>query len=350
MNLHTFFADTVGAGWTPVSPCTDPAELAKLDACCARGPCMQPLTQDGDILYFDRSMPAQSGDIVVYKLSSRAVAALNDALPPGADPWSANSPYWVKLLAGSRANGLLVCSGGDLVTPSFMASECPTDEAPVFPVRNVRRAGRLLFTAEPQEPRLVPRRGMLAATVAGLALSGCRVDGVDVPELPPIVETDAAADTAQLGTNAATAIYTASVAGPVNVNTPGGNSASPAYLLTSISPAALPFDTTQVLTITGFLDMLANAQQNDAYVAASTTSGLNVGAVASAGGYGARNPSTGLPSAGGSFAIEQTYAVAAGTSQTYYIYGAAILSTSGSSAGSYVNVTNLNAKVEVIKR
>jgi hypothetical protein len=96
------------------------------------------------------------------------------------------------------------------------------------------------------------------------------------------------------------------------------------------------------------MDENAVAQQNSCYIAISTSSGLNVGAVASIGNFAARNPSTGLAQGGGSFAVEETFTVAGGTAQTYYLYGASILANTGPQAGSYCNVGSINMKAEVI--
>jgi hypothetical protein len=348
MNPETYFADTVAAGWAPRNPCTDERELAGLFAMLTRGDCISPLVIDSDVVYIDRNAKPEPGDVVDFALSSRGAEAQNSDLPPGQSPWKAGD-RWCKLYGTRHGLDLLYDRHGGEATATLMTCESPDDTPILYPVRQIRRNGRLLYGGV-DTPLTITRRALLAGgVVAPLALSGCGGSDDTLPfnMLPACEDTTSGA---QLGVNSATAIHTASVVGPVNVNTDGGTSASPAYLLTLISVLGAPYDTTHVLTITGFMDMNAVAQQNDGYVAASTTSGLNVGAVATAGGFGARNPSTSLSLGGGSFAIEQTYSVTANTSQTYYIYGAGILVNSGSQAGSYINVTNLNAKVEVIKR
>src|SRR5665213_1527048 len=149
-----------------------------------------------------------------------------------------------------------------------MSSEVPTDEPPIFPVRNVRRNGRLLCVTGAQSVP-VTRRALLAGSViAPLALSACRVGDVEVPELPAVEEAQAkndpriafeesvAADTAQLGANAATGTGQLFVGGPNTYNAgtlPSGPSYYGSYVGAAIDAqslvgATLTFDCEQTVS------------------------------------------------------------------------------------------------------
>ncbi len=154
----------------------------------------------------------------------------------------------------------------------------------------------------------------------------------------------AVTDTSQIGANAATAIFTSTVAGPVNIYTTTISSGT-TTTITSIAIPTFPYDTTLVVTVTGTVDHHANNAQFSSYVIISQLS-TPIGTVGIESQI-ARNASTASPDAGGSWAIENTISLLANTTTTLYLYA-----TGGgvSASGSFVNIYNVNMKVEVIKR
>src|ERR1700744_6552866 len=95
MNLGTFFAQEVAAGWRPRRPAS-PAELPHLTVSSGRGTCVAPLLCEGDIVYCDPHAEPSDGALVACQLSERGVAAQNSGLPPGQSPWTVGAG-WIKL-------------------------------------------------------------------------------------------------------------------------------------------------------------------------------------------------------------------------------------------------------------
>lgn len=158
--LESVFAQVVADGWAPRNPCTDERELARLEQRTVRGDCISPLLQAGDTIFVDPSMPAQSGDVVLFALSSRGAAAQNSDLPPGQTLW-APGDRWCKLYIEHRGFQMLLDRHGSSATASLLACERPDDTPILMPVRNVRRAGCLLFTSDVYATQL----GVNAATL-----------------------------------------------------------------------------------------------------------------------------------------------------------------------------------------
>jgi hypothetical protein len=149
-------------------------------------------------------------------------------------------------------------------------------------------------------------------------------------------------DTTQIGQNAATVVVNSLIFGPVNIYSAGTTITQ----IGTVSVAAMSVDTTQVVTIVGSIDHNFPAAQCSSCVTVATIALTSFAADEST--WVARNASTGAPQAGGSWAKEFTFSVAANTPVTYYIYGFAGVGSSVS--GAYSNVRNVEIKAEVMKR
>jgi hypothetical protein len=148
-------------------------------------------------------------------------------------------------------------------------------------------------------------------------------------------------DTAQVNPNAVTDVVSTTVAGPVNVYTSG----TTCTLLGSITVPASNFASTHVVTVTGTVDHHAPGAQFSTCATISTTTLTSFSG--SQDTWIARNASTGVPDTGGSWAKEKTFAAAAATAVTYYVYG---YSGGVASTGAFANIYNIGIKAEVIKR
>lgn len=142
--LAGIFDRIVADGWAPRQPACG-SELVGLERSLVRGTCIAPLVMEGDVLLVDRSAPPMSEDIVSFRLSARAVAAQNSALPPGQQPWAVGA-LWAKLFVIYRGIPMLFDRYGGSISASFATCESPDGKPILHPVRNVWRAGRLLFT------------------------------------------------------------------------------------------------------------------------------------------------------------------------------------------------------------
>jgi hypothetical protein len=146
-------------------------------------------------------------------------------------------------------------------------------------------------------------------------------------------------DTAQIGLNAATSVYTLSVASAF-IN------ALPAYSSWTVSTPAITNAATMVVTVTGNV-VTANLAASVELVQArliddNNATEYNSGFPVMSGYFEFDSP----PATGnyfGSFAIERTFAVAAGVASQYSLF---MCSGGASSAG----LSDLKMKVEVIKR
>lgn len=216
--LDTFFADTVARGWRPRTPAFEP-ELSALEASYCRGDCVSPLIQHGDIAYIDPHTPPQPGDLVSFALSARGAEAQNASLPKGQSPWKAGD-HWTKLYAQYRGIPMLLDRHGSAATATLMCCEHPDDTPVLWPVRNVRRGGALLF----------------ATLGAGIALAGCD----QVPMAPPCSVNDSVSRCAELGLDAATQIGSAFVTSDSIVASPG--SGGPTGMTTSFSLSGMRGD------------------------------------------------------------------------------------------------------------
>jgi hypothetical protein len=159
IDLQTYFADTVAAGWAPRHPCIAPTELATLETSAVRGDCISPLLIEDDVIYIDRNMQPEPGDVVSFALSQRGADAQNSDLPAGQAPWAADS-VWCKLLAVHHDFQMLLDRFGSSATATLMSCESPDDTPVLHPVRNVMREGKLLFTQDSHAGQI----GLNAAT------------------------------------------------------------------------------------------------------------------------------------------------------------------------------------------
>jgi len=135
--LDTIFETTVREGWRPRTPAFG-VELAQLDVSVARGTCLNPIIFEGDELFLDPETPPRSGDLVAFRLSERGAERQNSDLPAGQEPWQPGA-HWLKLYWEYHSIPMLL-ENTHSASVSLMAGD-----SPLVPVRNVRRAGRLLF-------------------------------------------------------------------------------------------------------------------------------------------------------------------------------------------------------------
>lgn len=295
--LEEIFARVVRDGWAPRNPCTDERELACLETSLVRGDCIYPLVQEGDLIYIDPDMRAQSGDIVSFTLGKRGADAQNSELPPGQSQWAAGS-RWCKLMAEYRGFGpMLLDRHGNSATATFLTCESP-DAIPILhPVRNIMRNGKLLF--------------------------------------PP------ATFSSEIGFNAATDPISTTIAGPVSVEASTGTPT----VVGTLNVPAYPWATTQILTAAGSVDLKNNTSAELASIELyfRTNGGSLTDHRISA------QVNTNFVPVGtevqGMFSMEKTISVAADTAQTYDFLGYAL--QGGTDIGT---VSGVMLKVEVIKR
>lgn len=150
-------------------------------------------------------------------------------------------------------------------------------------------------------------------------------------------------DTSQIGSNAVTDVIS-TVFGPVDVYTSGTSS-----IAVILSTPAYSFDTIQVVTGTGFVDLHAPSAQFPAFLLITDelggyTYGDNIGLTERT---IARNPSTALPDDRNSFTREVRFNVPAGTAKTFYM---AMQAGGIFSSGAFCNINNGVFKIEVIKK
>jgi hypothetical protein len=143
ITLDKLFERVVTDGWHPRNPAFG-AELDRLTASMTRGDCINPLLQEGDIVYYDPYTPALPGDIVSFRLSKRGAEAQNSDLPSGQRQWSAGDS-WCKLYARYHGFDMLLDRHGNSATATLMACEFPDDSPVLHPVRQILRDGKLLF-------------------------------------------------------------------------------------------------------------------------------------------------------------------------------------------------------------
>jgi hypothetical protein len=192
---------------------------ATLEQSTVRGKCLEPLLFAGDIVFLDRMQP-ESGDLVAFSQSQRYVD-LEAGQPPHGQQPSSKGDKWCKLY------GVIFCENGPqwemlferyglCATANLLACEYPDDTPVLHPVRNVLRAGKLLYGSTASAgPRLTRRALLLGAAVAPLALSACGDETVPFNMLPP--RTDETSGSG-LGLNSATVLAIASSTGSGTVS------------------------------------------------------------------------------------------------------------------------------------
>ncbi len=121
------------------------AELERLEPSVIRGDCISPLLVAGDVIYVDHAARPLPGDIVTFRLSQRFADDQNAAPPPGQSPTWKKGDGWAKLFVPFAGIDMLRDRHGGSVTATYAACESPDDVPALGVVRNVRRAGALLF-------------------------------------------------------------------------------------------------------------------------------------------------------------------------------------------------------------
>jgi hypothetical protein len=157
IHLEKIFA-RVAPTWAPRRPASE-HELAPLETATIRGDCIEPLLFAGDLIYIDHRMPPEPGDVVSFALSERGAAFQNSSLPRGQSRWSAGD-RWCKLYADYRGIQMLFDRHGGSVAATLLAGDSPDAPVHLAPVRNVRRAGRLLYGSDHHSSQI----GLEAAT------------------------------------------------------------------------------------------------------------------------------------------------------------------------------------------
>lgn len=287
------FAAVVKRGWAPKSIASE-NELAGLQYSRIRGDCVSPLLIEGDEVWIDPNTPAAPGDLVSFRLSQRFVDEQNANLPSGQSPCK-RGDHWVKLYTIMHGFDMLLERHGNAAMATRLSCDEP-DETPILhPVRQVRRAGQLLFA-------------------------------------PDVHAT-------QINNNAATSVFT-------TTNSSFALTASIGAAACSIIVGPYSLDTTVVATASGQWVYVVGSSADNIEVfevvsdIAPTTSQVYKTL------WAGNTSSPAGTSQGGSFADENTFSLAAGSTITVYVnayYTRGVSSSTGT-------LTDVTLKLEVIKR
>jgi hypothetical protein len=295
--LEDIFARVVADGWEPRRIAGE-SELDELEAATIRGTCLNPLLFADDVVYIDRRMSPQPGDIVSFRLSRRAVEAQNSALPPGQSPCRPGDA-WCKLYAPYHGFRMLLERHGNAITASFATSEDPDTCGPLWPVRQVRRNGRLLFA----------------------------------PDL----------HAGQVGQNGATQTYSTTIGGSTSIvdNTSPFNVFS---AIGSISVGANAYASRHVVTVNGNVDLT-----NNAFTLTSAKISLHdsTHTYVLADQFVLTNQVVSQGTLRGPFSFEGIFSIPAGTAITWNVTGLVTGDSHGTISG---NANDVTLKVEVILR
>jgi hypothetical protein len=272
------------------------------------GDCLLPVFHPGDMKWIDPHAEPADGDFVIVQWDPDELAGIIER--GSSDPaWVAQygmepAPIAAKLLKSVNADWWLIEreTGLELGKNRILGV-----------VRKVLRDGLPLYEQ-------VRRGGKLGTFCAIAALSAC----------------------SQINNNAATDVYSTTVAGPVNVYTSGAPGST---LLASITVPAYQFAVPYVVTVTGNVDHHAPGVQFSGYATVTTSATPPSGWTTA--NQISRNASTAAADMGASIAIETNGTLTAGASTTFYLYG---YGGGVSAAGAFVNIYNVNMKVEVLKK
>lgn len=148
LRLDEVFARVVADGWAPRRPAFG-AELDRCEVAATRGTCLEPLIVDGDEVFVDPRLAPLPGDLVSFALSERGAEAQGDtSLPPGKSRWQ-KGDRWVKLFVPYLGVAdMLLEKTGNSATTTLLGGEHPDDHPALWPVRNIARRGKLLFTPD----------------------------------------------------------------------------------------------------------------------------------------------------------------------------------------------------------
>jgi hypothetical protein len=138
------FARAVRDGWTPRHPASESELVTLRPTTVIRGTCCEPLLRAGDIAYVDHSAIAEPGDLVSFAVSARFAERQNDCRMPGQPTWRPGD-RWMKLFTMVHGLECLMDNLGEYGTATLMAGESPEAAVHLAPLRNIRRAGKLLF-------------------------------------------------------------------------------------------------------------------------------------------------------------------------------------------------------------
>jgi hypothetical protein len=248
------------------------------------------------------------GDIVSTELSRRFCELQNANLPAGQSPWRPGAS-WAKLYADVHGIEMLFERHGHAVCATLMACESPEDMPVLAPVRNVLRAGRMLF-------------------------------GGAVPAAPHVSGSPISCDGAEIAADAATTVATATASGVSCPNTVDTN-------VTSVTIGPYQWATTVVLTATGAWEFSTGANADGLLLSEG---------IFPIPGSGGRfqalrhdpliNSQPASQNTYGAFADEYTFNLPANMTQTYYL----VMLPNFGQATSSVTVTGAVLKGEIIKR
>ncbi len=151
--LNEIFQRVASGGWRPRIPAVG-AELERCEIARTRGDCLSPLILQGDTVFVDPHMRPMPGDIVQFRLSQRLADEQNANPPPGQLPsWRVGDP-WLKLFAPFSGIDLLHERHGGSIAATLACCESPDGTPVLHTVRNVMRAGELLFLPDVYMPQI----------------------------------------------------------------------------------------------------------------------------------------------------------------------------------------------------
>lgn len=142
--LEEVFQRVVAGGWAPRNPAFG-EELTRLQVSTTRGDCLEPLILEGDEVFIDRDAKPLPGDLVSFALSQRGADAQNTPPVPADHRPRRKGDRWIKLYVPWHGFEMLLEKYGSAATATLLACEHPDDSPVLWPVRNIRRQGRLLF-------------------------------------------------------------------------------------------------------------------------------------------------------------------------------------------------------------
>ncbi len=298
-DLNKIFALVVAGGWAPRHPAFG-GELLGLERCYSRGDCIAPLLIEDDEIFFDQNMPPRSGDVVTFTLGARGAEAQNSSLPPGQPRW-AKGDRWAKLYVRWRGYDMLLDRYGSSMTATLAACESPDDVPHLAPIRQVRRAGLLLFGPPTPDMHSVQIEANGATFVAENTAASTTI------AVSPTITTVLSQT---VGSFPVAASVVVTCTGEWQFNT---GASSDSYLLSA--------GIAQIFGGGPFFGVLARSPTGTVQAASSTNQGA--------------------------FAREQTFALAANTAATYDLEAIGVF---GSPATSTFKILNATLKTEVILR
>lgn len=221
------FSRLVDDGWIPRNPAFG-AELDRLEMSTTRGHCLEPIILEGDTVYVDNNASPLPGDIVSFALSERAAAAQNEDLPPFDARPCKPGDRWLKAYVPYCGMDLLYERYGHYLTTTWAACENPDETPRLGVVRNIRRAGQLLFAPDSFAQQIADSAATDIVEVSVFGYTGSAIaQAIATASVGPKVQAYTATVTVSADvwkTNANTAqVYLAQLSGGIPV---GGTSQS----------------------------------------------------------------------------------------------------------------------------